>query len=151
VRWLREDAIRPWQYRSWIFPTDPDFAEKAGRILDLYEGRWEGKLLHPGDCIISADEKPSIQIHLAALLPHRETFLARSRQVRGAGIARTDGACLLGMRSARRAFRHRGAVADEPLRSAIAIRVRLAYALARAANSASWPSSLAPAIGPVRA
>ncbi len=23
VRWLREDAIRPWQYRSWIFPTDP--------------------------------------------------------------------------------------------------------------------------------
>ena len=61
VRWLREDAIRPWQYRSWIFPTDPDFAQKAGRILDLYEGRWDGKLLHPGDCIISADEKPSIQ------------------------------------------------------------------------------------------
>ncbi len=61
VRWLREDAIRPWQYRSWIFPTDPDFAEKAGRILDLYQGRWEGKLLEPGDCIISADEKPSIQ------------------------------------------------------------------------------------------
>jgi hypothetical protein len=64
VRWLREDAIRPWQYRSWIFPTDPDFAQKAGRILDLYEGRWDGKLLHPGDCIISADEKPSIQARL---------------------------------------------------------------------------------------
>jgi hypothetical protein len=31
VRWLREDAIRPWQYRSWIFPTDPEFAVKAGR------------------------------------------------------------------------------------------------------------------------
>jgi hypothetical protein len=61
VRWLREDAIRPWQYRSWIFPTDPDFAQKAGRVLDLYEGRWEGKLLHPADCVISADEKPSIQ------------------------------------------------------------------------------------------
>jgi hypothetical protein len=61
VRWLREDAIRPWQYRSWIFPTDPDFAVKAGRILDLYAGRWEGELLHPGDMVISADEKPSIQ------------------------------------------------------------------------------------------
>jgi DDE superfamily endonuclease len=61
VRWLREDAIRPWQYRSWIFPTDPDFAAKAGRILDLYQGRWEGRLLEPGDLIISADEKPSIQ------------------------------------------------------------------------------------------
>ena len=61
MRWLREDAIRPWQYRSWIFPTDPDFAQKAGRILDLYQGRWDGKLLEPGDCVISADEKPSIQ------------------------------------------------------------------------------------------
>ena len=61
VRWLREDAIRPWRYRSWIFPTDPEFAEKAGRILDLYEGRWDGKLLEPGDLIISADEKPSVQ------------------------------------------------------------------------------------------
>ncbi|HEX4109091.1 MAG TPA: hypothetical protein VHX88_13220 [Solirubrobacteraceae bacterium] len=48
-RWLHEDAIRPWDYRSWIFPRDPQFAEKAGRILDLYEGRWEGKLLEPGD------------------------------------------------------------------------------------------------------
>jgi hypothetical protein len=61
VRWLAEDAIRPWLYRSWIVPTDPDFAVKASRILDLYAGRWEGELLHPGDMVISADEKPSIQ------------------------------------------------------------------------------------------
>jgi len=61
VRWLAQDAIRPWLYRSWIFPTDPDFAVKAGPILDLYAGRFEGKLLHPGDFVISADEKPSIQ------------------------------------------------------------------------------------------
>ena len=60
-RWLREDAIRPWNYRSWIFPRDPRFAEKAGRILDLYEGRWEGQLLEPGDFVVCADEKPSIQ------------------------------------------------------------------------------------------
>jgi hypothetical protein len=60
-RWLAEDAIKPWQKRSWIFPRDPDFGQKAGRILDLYEGRWEGKLLEPGDCVISADAKPSIQ------------------------------------------------------------------------------------------
>ena len=61
ARWLCEDAIKPWQYRSWVFPTDPDFAEKAGRVLDLYQGRWEGKLLHTGDFVICADEKPSIQ------------------------------------------------------------------------------------------
>jgi hypothetical protein len=60
-RWLASDAIRPWQQRSWIFPRDPDFLEKAGPVLDLYAGRWEGKLLHPGDMVISADAKPSIQ------------------------------------------------------------------------------------------
>jgi hypothetical protein len=47
--------------RSWIFPYDPDFLEKAGRVLDLYLGRWEGRLLEPGDMVISADAKPSIQ------------------------------------------------------------------------------------------
>jgi transposase InsO family protein len=33
-RWLSEDAIRPWTHRSWIFPRDPDFRDKAGRILE---------------------------------------------------------------------------------------------------------------------
>lgn len=60
-RWLSEDAIKPWQYRSWIFPRDPDFREKAARVLDLYEGRFEGKLLHPADFVLCSDEKPSIQ------------------------------------------------------------------------------------------
>ena len=35
-RWLHEDAIKPWQTRSWIFPRDPQFPAKAGRALDLY-------------------------------------------------------------------------------------------------------------------
>jgi hypothetical protein len=60
-RWLSEDAIKPWQCRSWIFPRDPEFTVKAGRILDLYAGRWEGQLLHPGDYVVCCDEKPSIQ------------------------------------------------------------------------------------------
>jgi hypothetical protein len=60
-RWLAEDAIRPWNYRSWIFPRDPDFRTKAARVLDLYAGRWEGRLLHPGEFVLCADEKPSIQ------------------------------------------------------------------------------------------
>jgi hypothetical protein len=60
-RWLSQDAIKPWQHRSWIFPRDPGFTAKAGRILDLYGGRWEGELLHPGDYVVCCDEKPSIQ------------------------------------------------------------------------------------------
>ena len=60
-RWLSEDAIRPWNYRSWILRRDPEFKVKAGPILDLYEGRWEGERLHPGDFVVCCDEKPSIQ------------------------------------------------------------------------------------------
>ena len=60
-RWLTEDAIRPWSYRTWIFPRDADFEEKAGRILDLYAGLWQGQALGLHDCIVSADEKTSIQ------------------------------------------------------------------------------------------
>jgi len=60
-RWLDEDAIKPWQFRSWIFPRDPAFEEKAGRVLDLYQGLWQGKPLSARDFVISADEKTSIQ------------------------------------------------------------------------------------------
>lgn len=60
-RWLSTDALRPWQHRSWIFPRDPNFAAKAGPVLDLYERIWEGAPLGANDFVISADEKTSIQ------------------------------------------------------------------------------------------
>jgi hypothetical protein len=60
-RWLHEDAIRPWQHRCWIFPRDPDFATKAGRMLDLYARKWKGRRLREDEFVISADEKTSIQ------------------------------------------------------------------------------------------
>jgi hypothetical protein len=60
-RMLDQDAIKPWQYQYWIFPRDPRFAEKAGPILDLYAGTWQGQPLGPKDHILSADEKTSIQ------------------------------------------------------------------------------------------
>ena len=60
-RWLHEDAIRPWQHRCWLFPRDPEFESKAGRILDLYAGCWEGESLREDEFVISADEKTSIQ------------------------------------------------------------------------------------------
>lgn len=63
-RWLNEDAIRPWQHRCWIFPRDPQFQAKAGRILDLYERRWQGQLLREDEFVISTDEKTSIQARL---------------------------------------------------------------------------------------
>lgn len=60
-RWLTADALRPWQHRSWIFPRDPDFAGKAGRILDLYARIWQGKPLQSSEFVVCADEKTSIQ------------------------------------------------------------------------------------------
>ena len=63
-RWLHEDAIRPWQHRTWIFPRDPQFATKAGRILDLYARQWQGQPLTADDFVISTDEKTSIQARI---------------------------------------------------------------------------------------
>jgi hypothetical protein len=63
-RILDADAIKPWRYEHWIFPRDPQFAAKAGRVLDLYAGLWEGERLDPEDRILSADEKTSIQARI---------------------------------------------------------------------------------------
>jgi transposase len=60
-RWLAADAIKPWQHRSWIFPRDPDFAVKAGRVLDLYARSFDGVELGEEDYVLSADEKPGVQ------------------------------------------------------------------------------------------
>ncbi len=70
-RWLSTDAIKPWQFRSWIFPRDARFVSKAGPVLDLYHKKWMGLYLGPDDYVISTDEKTSIQARrrVAATLP----------------------------------------------------------------------------------
>ena len=60
-RWLHDDAIKPWQQRSWIFLRDPAFREKASRVLDLYQRRYEGRRLRPDELVICADEKSQLQ------------------------------------------------------------------------------------------
>jgi hypothetical protein len=60
-RWLHDAALKPWQQRSRIFPRDPAFAAKAGVVLDLYARRFDGRLLHPGDFVVCADEKSQLQ------------------------------------------------------------------------------------------
>jgi hypothetical protein len=60
-RWPAREAIKPWQYRSWLFPRDPDFAVKAERVLDLYQRRWNGQKPGPDEYVTSSDEKTSIQ------------------------------------------------------------------------------------------
>ena len=63
-RILDRDPLKPWRHRSWLYPRDPPFAAKAGRVLDLYAGYWEGRPLAPGGCVLSADEKTSIQARI---------------------------------------------------------------------------------------
>ncbi|MFI5784056.1 IS630 family transposase [Nocardia sp. NPDC051570] len=60
-RILAEDALKPWQYRSWVFIRDPDFTTKAARVLDLYQRTFDGTPLNDDEYVISSDEKTSIQ------------------------------------------------------------------------------------------
>jgi hypothetical protein len=73
-RWLSADAIRPWCYRSWIWPRDPSFEQSAGRVLDLYHRTWNGKALDENDFVLCSDEKTSIQAQrrLVPTLPPAE-------------------------------------------------------------------------------
>jgi hypothetical protein len=70
-RWLNADAIRPWCYRSWIWPRDPRFEAKAGVVLDLYQRIWNGAPLLSDEYVVCSDEKTSIQARhrLATTLP----------------------------------------------------------------------------------
>lgn len=79
-RWLAADAIKPWQFRSWIFPRDPDFAAKAGRVLDLYERVWDGEELGENEYVISADEKSQLQA-LSRCHPELAAAPGRARRV----------------------------------------------------------------------
>jgi len=79
-RWLDQDAIRPWQHRSWIFPRDPQFEQKAGRVLDLYQGCWQDQALGSDEYVISADEKTSIQARVR-IHPTEPTKAGQSMRV----------------------------------------------------------------------
>jgi hypothetical protein len=60
-RILTQDALKPWRYRYWLFPRDPDFVSRACVVLDLYAGFWQGQRLGLDEYALSADEK-SVQI-----------------------------------------------------------------------------------------
>jgi hypothetical protein len=88
-RYLHKDAIRPWMHRSWLFPRDPLFAQKAAGVLDLYFRIFQGIALGPDDYVISADEKTSIQARHRRLigispLPHQPRRVEFEYQRRGA-------------------------------------------------------------------
>ncbi|TYT61706.1 IS630 family transposase [Natrialba swarupiae] len=58
--WLRQAAIKPWTTTSWKTPRDPEFAQKAAPVLDLYNGTWKDEQLTDRDVIICADEKTAL-------------------------------------------------------------------------------------------
>jgi transposase len=79
-RWLHAAAIKPWRYRSWIFPRDPEFGAKAARVLDLYGRVYGGVPLGPDEYVISADEKSQLQA-LARCHPGLAGAPGRTRRV----------------------------------------------------------------------
>ena len=89
-RWLNEDALRPWYRRSWIFPRDPEFAAKAGPVLDLYHRHCNGRALREDEFVISADEKTQIPIRTRC---HPITPPAPGRPLRVEHEYRRHGVC----------------------------------------------------------
>ena len=87
---LHEAAIKPWQYQHWLFPKDPRFAEKAGPILELYAGVWDGQPLGSNDFVLSLDEKTSIQArgrcHEETPPQHRQTRRIESEYERNGAL-----------------------------------------------------------------
>jgi transposase len=53
--WLRQDKLKPWRYHSWQHSTDPQFVDKAGPVLDLYEHA--PALAAQGEAVVCSDEK----------------------------------------------------------------------------------------------
>jgi hypothetical protein len=51
---------------GWIFPRDPDFAAKAGRILDLYERLWEEFLSSLPTLSFPPTKKPACKLAVAS-------------------------------------------------------------------------------------
>ena len=90
-RWLEEDALKPWRHRSWIYPRDPDFQEKAVPVLDLYERRFEGHPLEANEYVLSSDEKTSIQArvrcHMSVAGNARHVRLVEHEYSRGGAFA----------------------------------------------------------------
>lgn len=90
-RWLDEDAIKPWQHRSWIYPRDLEFEGKAGHVLDLYQGIWGGETLGADEYVICSDEKTSIQarvrIHPTQPAQWRQSMRVEHEYQRGGALA----------------------------------------------------------------
>lgn len=91
LRWLHQDALKPWQQQSWIFPRAPDFAAKAAVVLDLYAGVFKGKRLRKDDFVISSDEKTSIQcrqrVHETLPPSQNRPMRVEHEYVRGGAVA----------------------------------------------------------------
>ena len=54
-RWLKEAALKPWQWRYWLNSTDPDFERKMFGVLRLYLEP------PPRSTVLCVDEKTGIQ------------------------------------------------------------------------------------------
>jgi DDE superfamily endonuclease len=82
-RWIKEERLKPWRFRSWITPKDlGTFLQRACPVLDLYQ-RVRNNLLEAGEVVFSADEKTSIQAR------HHATYRSR-RHGEPAHLEHTD-------------------------------------------------------------
>ena len=82
ARFLRQNALKPWRYRYWLFPRDPEFVSRACVVLDLYAGVWEGQRLGVDEYVLSADKKTIQVLARCAPTPRRAATPTLRRSTR---------------------------------------------------------------------
>ena len=100
-RWLSKDAIRPWQYRSWVFPRDPEFSQKAAPVLRLVSAHLGGAAAGP----CRRPSVPAVQHHWEAARPRRR---ARRPHLRVPAVPQRAGARRVHLRECGELRAHRG-------------------------------------------
>ncbi|MGW1545243.1 hypothetical protein ACWCPM_34460 [Streptomyces sp. NPDC002309] len=96
-RWLKGDALKPWQHRSWIFIRAPNFRATAQRVLNLYARILDGVPLGTDEYVISVDEQTSIQARRCcrwAATSHTSTSSPAWPPHSGAGALTVDAVAL---------------------------------------------------------
>ena len=57
-RWLAADALKPWQYRSWISHGTRTSPPRPAVVLDLYARIFDGEPLGPDDYVLAPMRRP---------------------------------------------------------------------------------------------
>ena len=96
-RWLSEDAIRPWNYRSWIFPRDPSSQRRPGGSSTSTRAGGKANCCTPATSSCAATRSPRSKPERRK--PPQRTPQARRRGSAGRARVRAQRSAVLSRRA----------------------------------------------------